>query len=199
MGDEWMFSEPFGDPTVSDSPYAASAFNDFTNLDSYADSPGLSVRTPSKPRQLSLAAAGAHPHRPQQQSPGLHPTVSAESSSQDSASDSSSRRKRKVTSESPLSDAMTEQPLKQEEIMMELGPRHNGQVFDQTFTRPMNNLSLEQDEVMGTHFDFNSAASSPTHTREYKPNMALNAQMPSATMPTQYRHSPVGTPKSAGR
>nr|POF11476.1 protein spt23 [Quercus suber] len=202
MGDEWMFSEPFGDPMVSDSSYAGNAFNDFTNLESYADSPGLSVRTPSRPRQLSRAAAstaavaaagGAQPSLPQQHLPGLQQTVSAESSSQDSASDSSSRRKRKVTSESPLSDAMTEQPLKQEEMMMELRARPKGQAFDHTFTRPMNNLSLEQDEVMGSHFDFNSAASSPTHTRDYKSNTALNAQMSSSTMPAQYRHSPVQT------
>lgn len=168
---------------------ASNAFHDFTNLDSYAESPSLSMRTPSRSRQASHVG---QQYQQQQQSPSLQQPTSAETSSQDSASDSSSRRKRKVTSESPLSDAVTEQPVKQEDLTMDMGDGHKVQAFDQTFTRPMNDLSLEQDEAMGAHFDFNSAASSPNHPRDYKPHMALNARMPSSSMAAQYQHSLVG-------
>lgn len=182
----------FDDSMTGNSPFGSSAFNDFTNLESYADSPGLSMRTPSKSGRDAATAPGAHSAQQPLPMPG---SASAESSSQDSASDSSSRRKRKVTSESPMSDAMTEQPVKKEDSMMDMGDGKTVQHFDQAFTRPMHDLSLEQDESIGPHFDFGSTSSSPTQKRDYEPPMSFNAQvnMPASTMASQYQHSPVQT------
>lgn len=194
--DEDVWADPmfhqasqFDDSMNTDSPYASTAFNDFTNLDSYADSPGLALRTPSKSGPDAAAAAGAqNPNA----TPKLHSHASAESSSQDSASDSSSRRKRKVASESPMSDAMTEQPVKQEETILEdLNEGQKMQHFEQNFTRPMHHLTLEQDD--NNMFDFGGAGSSPTQVPDYSQSMSMNAQvhMPTTTMAPQYQHSPV--------
>jgi len=74
-----------------------------------------------------------------------------------------------------------------------MGETKNVQHFDQAFTRPMHDLSLEQEESMGAHFDFSSAASSPTQQREYDAAMSLNAQvnLPASKVAHQYQNSPV--------
>lgn len=173
----------FQDAMNSDSPYASNAFNDFTNIDQYADSPGIALRTPSK----SGPHIGAHNQQPPI---GVLARASAESSSQDSASDSSSRRKRKVT-ESPVSDPVTETGAK-EELLMDTGDIQKLQQYDQFPTRPMHELSLERDSGI---FDFNSAASSPIQPRDFNTAMSLNAQVrvPTSTMAPQYQQSPVST------
>ena len=168
----------FQDALGGDSPF--NAFNDLTNLDQYAESPGMRLRTPSK-----TAAQN------QQGIVGLSTGPSAESSSQDSASDSSSRRKRKV-SESPISDPATETGVKQEDAMMEGMGQVDSKVmqYEQYPTRPMHDLSLEQDQGM---FDFNSAGSSPIQPTEFTTAMSLNRQahVPPATAAPQYHQSPV--------
>jgi len=204
MGDvDWndpvFNSTQFDDSMTGNSPFGNTAFTDFTNLESYADSPGLSMRRPSKAGRDAVPNAGAHLAQPLPL-PGSA-SASAESSSQDSASDSSSRRKRKVTSESPMSDAMTEQPVKKEDSLMDIGDTKNVQHFDQAFTRPMHDLSLEHDEGMGAHFDFGSASSSPNQPRSFDPTMPLNPRMnmPTAGASSQYQHSPVcGVETSTG-
>lgn len=183
-------STQFDDNIASDSPYAGNAFSDFTNFDAYADGSGLTMRTPSK----SGPATGNTPAGQQQQLQQPHQlSNSVESSSQDSASDTSSQRKRKVTSQSPDSDTTAGQAVKQEDITMDAGDGQRLQQFDQTFTGNMNDLSLEQEDAMGAHFDFNSAASSPIQRREFKPAISMNPQvnMPTSTVSSQYQQSPV--------
>jgi len=177
----------FQDALGTESPY--NPFSDFTNLDQQydANSPGMTMRTPSK--------SGAVP---QQGFTGLANGPSAESSSQDSASDSSSRRKRKV-SESPSSDPSMETGVKQEDAMMEMGhvdSKIPPQYVEQYPTRPMHDLSLDQDGSMfGFNSAMNSAASSPAQARDYGAGMSLNRQIqhghPPTTMAQQYQQSPV--------
>ena len=178
----------FEDSMMGESPFSNNAFNEYTNLDNYAESPGISMRTPAKASHDATAMNGAHLAQH-----STSASASAESSSQDSASDSSSRRKRKVTSESPMSDAMTEQPVKQEETLREGADSRNIQQFDQVFTRPMHDLSLEQDAGMGVQYDFGSAESSPNQQRSFPPAASLNqhVSMPVTTMASQYQQSPV--------
>ncbi|KAI7282093.1 hypothetical protein KC345_g3735 [Hortaea werneckii] len=166
----------FQDAMLGDSDSPFNAFNDFTNIpDQYGadgSSPGLALRTPVK-------TGPQH-----QQTPlGLTTGPSAESSSQDSASDSSSRRKRKV-SESPISNPSTETGVKQEDTIMGVNattvdskiPQYTqaGVIDHQYPTRPMHELSLDQDSGM---FDFNSAGSSPVAPRDYNAGMNLNRQV----------------------
>ncbi|KAK5118567.1 hypothetical protein LTR85_008032 [Meristemomyces frigidus] len=188
MSDEIDWNDPhfnnvseFQDALGGDSPYNTNAFNELTNIDQYADSSNMAMRTPSK-----SAAAHNHPS-----SMGLPTGPSAESSSQDSASDSSSRRKRKVT-ESPISDPATEMGAKTEDSMMQIGEGDPLQQYDQYPTRPMHDLTLDHDNGM---FDFGSAASSPVQPRDFNTAMSLNAQVhvPTSSGAPQYRQSPVQT------
>lgn len=183
----------FQDAMLGDSDSPFTAFNDFTNIpDQYGadgSSPGLALRAPSK-------TGGA---QSQQAPAGMPLGPSTESSSQDSASDSSSRRKRKV-SESPISDPMAETGVKQEDAMMDMAGNVDSKIpqfgggpgMDQQYpTRPMNDLSLEHDNGL---FDFNSAASSPVASKGYNTAMSLNrqVQVPVTTGPMGgYQQSPV--------
>lgn len=175
----------FDDGMQPDSSFGNSAFADFTNLDSYtSDSPmGLMMRSPSKSGPEPPTAAGAqNPHDASQM-----PANMGESSTEDSASDSSSRRKRKTNeSESPISDPATEVgrrdgQIKSEEATMNMGGMQHVRSFENTFSQPMHNLSLEQSMSRGNHnmsqYDFNSAASSPIQTHSFNSAMSLDAQV----------------------
>ena len=185
----------FDDSMTGDSPFSNTAFDQFTNLETYADSPGISMRTPVKSGRDATTMNGAHLAQHSVHLPGsASASASAESSPQDSASDSSGRRKRKVTSESPMSDAMTAQPVVKEDSFMDMGDNKNTQHFDQGFTRPMHDLSLlEQDAGINARFDFGSAESSPDQQRGYGAASSLNrhAHMPATSMASQYQQSPV--------
>ena len=178
----------FEDSMNTDSPYASNAFTDFTNLDGYGDSPGVGMRTPSK----SGPAATAGAQQPAQTA-GQASSASAESSSQDSASDSSSHRKRKVTSESPMSDG---QQIKQETLTrQDTGNMQRVQTFDQNFTRPMHDLSLEHEERMSAPYDYTREPSSPLQSRDFNPALSLNqhVHIPSSGVGSRYHNSPVMT------
>lgn len=186
----------FQDSMTTDSPWP-NAFNDFTNLADYGDSPAASnLRTPSKSGHDPAANAAPQPH-------GLAGAGStpAESSSQDSASDSSSRRKRKTT-ESPISDPLTDGgmrnvPMKTEDMGMAGNTFHNNATYENTYAQPLPNLNVDasmagNDDV----FDFNSAASSPNLPRDFNQQLSLDAKMnvPAAAGAAQFtRGSPVTT------
>lgn len=168
-----LFDSSQFDDNMPDSTYENSAFDAFTNVDAYGESPiTLSLRTPSK---SGPAASGAQV------------SASAESSSQDSASDTSSRRKRKTNeSESPVSDPVTEVgrrdgKVKQEDSKMSMADMHQVRGFDHAFSQPMHNLSLEQSLSHGdsnmSQFEFASAASSPIQTGDFNTAMSLDGRM----------------------
>ncbi|KAH9843454.1 Protein MGA2 [Teratosphaeria destructans] len=164
------------------------SFNDFISTEhSFADSPGLSLRASAKPDRNQLSSSTAQPYAP------VQPVASAESSSQDSASDSSSRRKRKVT-ESPISDQATEIGVKKEDMYVDMGVGGDLKHVQQFPTRPMHDLSLEQDQ--NAMFDFGSAASSPIQQTDFNHAMSLDTQMriPATSMAAQYQPSPTINP-----
>lgn len=187
----------FQDSMTAESPWGNTAFNDFTNLADYSDSPAApNFRTPSKSGPEPASNAGVH----QQGLPGAGSTP-AESSSQDSASDSSSRRKRKTT-ESPISDPLTDGgmrnvPMKTEDMGMGTNNFHGNAAYEQAFGQPLPNLNVDasmagNDDV----FDFNSAASSPNLPRDFNNQLSLDQKMnvPSAAGAAQFpRGSPVTT------
>ena len=186
----------FQDSMTAESPWNNTAFNDFTNLADYSDSPAaLNFRTPSKSDPSSNNPA-AQP----QAFPGAGSTPAESSTSQDSASDSSSRRKRKTT-ESPISDPTTDGgmrsvPMKTEDMNMG-NNNYNNAAYEQAFSQPLPNLNVDasmagNDDV----FDFNSAASSPNLPRDFNQQLSLDAKMnvPNAGGAAQYaRGSPVDT------
>jgi uncharacterized protein len=180
-----MFNAPTGhfDDSMADTP-SFDPFSSFTNQDDYTEDPGINLRTPVRPVR-ELATVGGT-----QQPIGLPVGPSAESSSQDSASDTSSGRKRKVT-ESPASTHSTEMGVKIEDTMD--FTESNVQQFEAP-TQPMNHLSLEQQQAgaMPAQFEFGSAASSPAQLRDFsmQPNMA-QAQLPIANIAHPYQQSPV--------
>ncbi|KAF2161228.1 hypothetical protein M409DRAFT_69854 [Zasmidium cellare ATCC 36951] len=165
-----QFEDSMHDPTFENT-----AFDAFTNVDAYGESPmTYAMRTPSKSGPEVSAGAGAQV------------SASAESSSQDSSSDTSSRRKRKTNeSESPVSDPVTEVgrrngKVKQEDTKMHMSDAHQVKSYDH-FSQPMHKLSLEQSLSHGdstmSQFDFASAASSPIQTGEFNNAMSLDTRM----------------------
>ena len=184
-----LFSNPSFDETMGGSSPYNSAFDNYTNFDSYTDDTGVALRNPSR---SGPTAAGAQPQAQQQQQPAQSkPTgPSAESSSQDSASDTSSRRKRKVT-ESPESAQSAESGTQKEESMESM-KGNNPQHFDFMPTRPMHDLSLEPDSaMMHAPYDFGSAASSPARARDFHIAMPTTARAYIPTTMAQFQHSPV--------
>lgn len=177
----------FNDAMMSgESPYGNTAFQDFTTLDQYESSPGGLTMRGSTKLEVDNTAASVGMHV--QHGPQIVPAASAETSSQDSSSDTSSRRKRKTT-ESPMSDATADNGTK---VKQEDNKAHLQQVrsFDRKFTQPMNNLTLEQQI---SQMEFNSAASSPVHTREGHA-MSLDAQMHMPVPSHMARFNPQGSP-----
>jgi len=167
----------FDDPTFSnlqyenygaaDSPFDANRFFNLSSLEA-ADSPNFAAPTPPKGN-----FDGDSTFTPQQRQTQPLPTRSlvssrsAESSSQDSNSETSARRKRKTTSESPPTEHMTGVKMANQYFKTE-DPRTDSNNYHalQNFKQSMNNLSLDQDfmagnAAMNSQFDFESAASSP--------------------------------------
>jgi len=193
----------YQDPMVAESPFT-SAFNDFTNFDNY-DSPAVyGLRTPSKSGPDAAAAGATANFSNTQQGPPGTASTPAESSSQDSASDSSGGRKRKTASESPISDPVTDSGMQgmhmqmpKEDITMTANNYHNPPAYDQTFNQPMGNLAVDSNMVGNDDiFNFNSTASSPNLNlpRAFDHHMSLESKMnvPPAVSAAQYaRNSPV--------
>ena len=188
-------SNIFDDPTFSslsydnyagsDSPFDTNRLFDLNGAGS-ADSPNFDTRTLSK--------AGIDGDMNQQNQPfntrSLISSHSAESSSQDSSSESSSRRKRKTTSESPPANhtggiKIGGNSTRVQGIMVDPNNLQNLQQFGTS----MNNLSLDQEfaghaAAMESHFDFESAASSPgamdTNSGAYTTQTPMHRQFPRA-------------------
>ena len=191
MADEPEWNDPiFNSATQfeaamnSDSPFPAVPFEQYTNADLYSDDMFTNMRTPGKPS--SIVAAGAP--QPPQSMDGMPAGQSTESSSQDSASDTSSSRKRKVTeSPAPSIDFGV-----QKEDSMEMLDASRLQ-YEHVPTRPMHDLSLEHNDGVNTQYDFGSSASSPAQAREFMPAIPMNPclQMTATTMAPQFQNSPV--------
>jgi len=150
----------------ADSPFDANRFFNLSAADN-VDSPDFDTRTP--PRSTLDPQPGASNQRAQGFPSRSHVSShSAESSSQDSSSETSVRHKRKTTSESPPTENMAglkveNVAFKPEDTMMSSNNFSDMQDFEQS----MQNLPLDQDFMSGgsaamtNHFDFDSAASSP--------------------------------------
>ncbi|OQN99974.1 hypothetical protein B0A48_14179 [Cryoendolithus antarcticus] len=183
--DPAFISDEFNNAMNSDSPYGNTPFDTFTNMGDYIESPGgLQMRNPSKSGPDSAATAGA-----QQYGPSVKPAQSLENSSQDSSSDTSSMRKRKPTSESPVSDVGVN-VVKKEDSMMGIGQN----AIPYFGTGAMGPGMSDQD-MFG--FPNQSTNSSPINPTAFHQALSLNGQvrgvaMPHTTLP--YTHeSPVQT------
>jgi hypothetical protein len=172
--DGYLFTDTQFDDALplDEGQYGASAFDDFTNMDTYGDtSAGLTLRAPTKmeidPAEIAL--------QPQRNAHNMA-LASAEGSRRASSSGSSGQTKRKST-ESPLTNPIANMGLnagfQSQRIPSGLNNFQNGQIFEQTFAQPMHNLSLEQGL---SRFEFNSAASSPINTRD-PTAMTLDSQV----------------------
>jgi len=182
-----LFSNPSFDEAMGESSPYNTAFDNYTNFDSYTDDSGVTLRNPSRSGPTN---AGAQTQAQQQPAQSQPTGPSAESSSQDSASDTSSRRKRKVT-ESPESAQSAEGGAQKEESV-EVMKGNNPQHFDFMPTRPMHDLSLEPDSaMMNAPYDFGSAASSPAHARDFHIAMPTTARAYVPATMAQFQHSPV--------
>lgn len=190
MGDDVSWNEILRPTSQFEDMTSDSPFNEFINAETtFGDSPGLTLRAPSKTSRELAGAVSMHP-----QYPPIPTGPSAESSSQDSASDSSSRRKRKVT-ESPMSDPAVEAGMRNDDTVMDMGVHGDVNQLQNYPTRPMNELSLEQEASMWSDWNNQSAASSPIQPGKFNQAMSLNQQgrVPTTTMPSQYQQSPVQT------
>lgn len=185
MGDgglDWSDSifndNAFADSMTSDSPFGSSAFNDFTNMGDYADSPGgLQMRAPSKSGPDAGASSTAQPQQAQPQGMVMGSTTSVDTSSQDSSSDSSSRRKRKTTSESPMSDA----DGNKEDSLLEMKAPPRMQVFGNNAKAPGVGMDTTMADSYG--FDFTtSGESSPINPNYVTSALSLDNQIQNMKM-----------------
>lgn len=204
LGDGMDWSDPvfnsandFADNMNSDSPFN-SAFDSYTNMNDYADSPGgLQMRHNPKPApDFNSFNAGA----PQNQ---IHPMAmptypSVETSSQDSSSDTSSGRKRKTASESPISEAdrMQAGMVTKEDSLMG-GDAQRMALFGANNNKPMQGMNIQTSMADNSIFDFSGASStsSPINANTFDTAMSLDSQMQNIAMqnmPQQFKQeSPV--------
>jgi len=184
-----MFASTFNDAMNTDSPFGNSAFDNFTNMNDYSDSPGmLQMRTPSK-SGLDLATA---PGAQQQQPPphGMTMMSSVDTSSQDSSSDTSSGRKRKTTSESPVSEADRNGGVKKEDSLMDMdGPKM--QIFG---GNGMGN-NMADNSMFG--FGNPSGNSSPINPTAFDTALSLDKSVQQIVMPNVTQQYNLESPVSA--
>ncbi|KAK4580430.1 SPT3 Dosage dependent suppressor of Ty-induced promoter mutations-like protein [Recurvomyces mirabilis] len=157
----------------------------FTNHSTYLDEHGINMRTSSKAGFDPPTVTGA-----QQAPAGIPVGASTESSSQDSASDTSSRRKRKVT-ESPgsVSAQATETGVKLEDEM-DMAGAPNMHPYNQAPVQRMDDLSLEHalDGMAPFEFVGNSNAASPEQNRDF--GMPVSMAQMHVPMAHTYQPSP---------
>ncbi|KAL1311117.1 hypothetical protein AAFC00_001321 [Neodothiora populina] len=172
----------------AESPFDGSRLFDI-NAAGAADSPGFAVRN-------TLEDDAAKPNHSTQpfHTRSLVSSRSAESSSQDSASETSTRKRQNTsaTSESPPAAhfPIIKGEFDGKQFSTNGADGGNNPAFIQNFGRSMHNLSLEPDFVNGntsqtmasTHFDFDSAASSPGGG-----NMEMSDAMYTAQIQAQMR------------
>lgn len=188
-------TDQFNDAMNSDSPFT-SAFDSYTNLNDFADSPGgLQMRQTAKAMpDLAGFASGAPQNQPHPMAMPNFPSV--ETSSQDSSSDTSSGRKRKTASESPMSDADRINAVKKEDSLMDVDAQKM-QVFGANDSKAVQGMAIQTSMADNSIFDFSGASStsSPINASTFDTAMSLDSQMQNIGMqnvPSQFKQeSPV--------
>ncbi|QIX01792.1 hypothetical protein AMS68_007309 [Peltaster fructicola] len=177
-------STQFEDAMPAESPFsgaggAGNAFENYTNMSDFVDSPGsggLTMRKSSKPTLDFAPTPSNHMH--------MLTNRSAESSSQDSASDTSSSRKRKTTSESPASDAQDghdkSRLIMKSEGMVDMGDRQQMHTRSAHIDMPQQQQHMSASNAL---FDFNSNASSPINPGAFDAALSLDEQVHGMMMP----------------
>ena len=204
MGDgmDWndpMFntSEQFVDNMNSDSPFT-NAFESYTNMNDFAESPGgLQMRHSSKPAHdvYNSFATGVQQQQPHPMAMPNFPSV--ETSSQDSSSDTSSGRKRKTASESPISEVDRAGNVKKEDSLLGMDAQKM-QLFgaNSNNLKQMQGMNIQTSMADNSIFDFSGASStsSPINATTFDTAMSLDSQMQNAmqSVPQQFKQeSPV--------
>ncbi|KAK5111811.1 hypothetical protein LTR62_004731 [Meristemomyces frigidus] len=179
------------DDSMNDAVEFSTPFDSFANQHNYSDEHGLPIRAPSKASFESQSVGGAT-HGPVSMAVG----ASTESSSQDSASDTSSGRKRKVTESPNSAQSMENTGGVELEDMMDLAGANNIHQYDRMPTRPMHELSLNQpQDILAAHFDApfefvgGSNVASPEQTREFGIPSSM-AQMPVSSTAMSHIYQP---------
>jgi hypothetical protein len=203
LGDGMDWNDPmfntadqFTDHMNSDSTFN-SAFDSYTHMNDFADSPGgLQMRQNSKPaNDYSSFTAGASQDQINHIAMPTYP--SREASSQDSSSDTSSGRKRKTASESPMSEADRIQAgmIRKEDSMIGADVQH--MAFFGANQKPVQGMNIQTSMADNSIFDFSGASStsSPINATTFDTAMSLDSQMQSIAMqnaPQQFKQeSPV--------
>jgi hypothetical protein len=193
-------SEHFADNMNSDSPFANGVFDNYANMD-FAESPGgLQMRHNSKPaHEYNAFASGVQQNQPHPMAMPNFPSV--ETSSQDSSSDTSSGRKRKTASESPISEVDRAGAVKKEDSLMGMGmDAQKMQLFgannNQQHHKQMQGMNIQTSMADNSIFDFSGASStsSPINATTFDNAMSLDSQMQNAmqNIPHQFKQeSPV--------
>ena len=202
LGDGMDWNDPmfntadqFTDHMNSDSTFN-SAFDSYTHMNDFADSPGgLQMRQNSKPaNDYSSFTTGAPQDQINHMAMPTYP--SRETSSQDSSSDTSSGRKRKTASESPMSEADRIQAgmIRKEDSLIGADPQRMAFFGNQ---KPVQNMNIQTSMADDSIFDFSGASStsSPINATTFDTAMSLDSQMQNIAMqnaPQQFKQeSPV--------
>ncbi|GAB7357418.1 hypothetical protein MBLNU459_g8347t1 [Dothideomycetes sp. NU459] len=204
MWDDPSFSNMYDNFGASgESPFDTSRLFEMSGAGA-ADSPNFAVKSIYDDE----AARNAQPQQAQSfHNRSLVSSRSAESSSQDSASETSVRKRKNTasgTSESPPASNLA--GLKMDPDSVNIKPEHtimdtNHMASLQSFGRSMHNLSLDRDfaahgNAMAANFDFESAASSPGGAMDlsdatYPPQMHMKG--PGAGVGRAGHDPPMGT------
>lgn len=201
MGDgmDWndpMFntSEQFVDNMNSDSPFT-NAFESYTNMNDFAESPGgLQMRNTKPAHDYNAFAPGMQQNQPHPMAMPNFPSV--ETSSQDSSSDTSSGRKRKTASESPMSEADRAAAVKKEDSLMGMDAQKMQLFGANNNHKQMPGMNIQTSMADNSIFDFSGASStsSPINATTFDTAMSLDSQMQNAmqNMPQHFKQeSPV--------
>jgi hypothetical protein len=208
-GMDWndpMFNNPeqFVDNMNSDSPFA-NAFDNYTNMNDFAESPGgLQMRHISKPaHDYNAFTTGVQQNQPHPMAMPNFPSV--ETSSQDSSSDTSSGRKRKTASESPVSEVDRNGAVKKEDSLMGMDTQKM-QLFGANSHKQMQmqGMNIQTSMADNSIFDFSGASStsSPINATTFDTAMSLDTQMQNAmqNLPQQFKQeSPVSFRHNLGK
>lgn len=207
LGDGMDWNDPmfntadqFADHMNSDSTFN-SAFDSYTHMNDFADSPGgLQMRHNSKPaNDYSSFTTGAPQDQINHMAMPTYP--SRETSSQDSSSDTSSGRKRKTASESPMSEADRIQAgmVRKQDSMV--GADAQRMAFFGANQKPVQGMNIQTSMADNSIFDFSGASStsSPINATTFDTAMSLDSQMQNIAMqqsaPQQFKQeSPVSLP-----
>lgn len=170
-------ADQFNDAMNSDSPFT-SAFDSYTNMNDFADSPGgLQMRQTSKtaPDFNSFASGAAQNQSHPMTMPSAFPPV--ETSSQDSSSDTSSGRKRKTASESPMSEVDRSGTVQKEDSLM--GADGQKMKLFGADNNAVQAMAVQTSMADNSIFDFSGASStsSPINATAFDTAMSLDTQM----------------------